>query len=502
MAPNEPPQDAASAGPSRGRTKLAKGQDVPNLLFLMCDQMQGLTLAPDCGCRTPNLDRLAAKGVRFTRSYTPNAICSPARASLMTGLLPHNHGVLTVTHTVDDDQCCLRTQAPHWAQHLSAGGYRTGYFGKWHVERSFRLDEFGWQRYACESTDELAERDRQAAAAAADTPWSLEWHLDQPPGYERQRFYGAIGLPAELRRMGVRVQLGLEYLDQVLGDADPWCCFVSLQEPHDPFVCGTEALAQYDIDAIELSPSAHDDLAGRPGIYRVAARVWAHMTDRQRREATACYYASITEIDQQMGRLIDRVGAAGQLDNTVVVFTSDHGELLGAHGLYCKNFSGSEEIYHVPLIVAGPGVAAGAVSDARVGHHDLCQTLLELTGCEAIDAPDSRSFAGVLRQPEATDDWQWGYAEYFGARLHLSQRVIWDGDWKYVFNGYDEDELYDRARDPWEMDNRIADPACTGQVRKMCAIMWERCRTTGDRTLLNSQYPILRVAPYGPEITK
>ncbi|MFH1568764.1 MAG: sulfatase-like hydrolase/transferase, partial [Gemmatimonadota bacterium] len=190
------------------------------------------------------------------------------------------------------------------------------------------------------------------------------------------------------RRMGVRVQLGLEYLDQVLGQPDPWCCFVSLQEPHDPFVCGTRALAGYDVDAVELSPSVRDDLAGRPGIYRKAARVWAHMTDRQRREAAACYYASITEIDQQMGRLIDRLAAAGQLDRTVVVFTADHGELLGAHGLYCKNFSGAEEIYHVPLVMAGPGVAAGAVSDARVGLHDLCPTLLELAGCPTAAAPD------------------------------------------------------------------------------------------------------------------
>ena len=118
----------------------------PNILFLMTDQMQGRVLEPDNPCQTPYLDRLAARGVRFRRAYTPNAVCSPARASLMTGLLPHNHGVLYVEHTVDDDQAVLRTEHPHWAEWLTANGYRTGYFGKWHVERSNELSRFGWQQ--------------------------------------------------------------------------------------------------------------------------------------------------------------------------------------------------------------------------------------------------------------------------------------------------------------------------------------------------------------------
>src|SRR5690554_1684519 len=110
----------------------------------MVDQMQGRVLAPDHVCRTPNLDRLASQGIRFSRAYTPNAVCSPARASLFTGLLPHNHGVMEVIHTVDSDQCCLRTEKPHWAQRLTELGYRTGYFGKWHVERTGDLEAYGW----------------------------------------------------------------------------------------------------------------------------------------------------------------------------------------------------------------------------------------------------------------------------------------------------------------------------------------------------------------------
>jgi arylsulfatase A-like enzyme len=116
----------------------------PNLLILMTDQMQERVLDPESPCITPNLDKLAAGGVRFKNAYSSNAVCSPARAGIMTGLLPHNHGVLTVTHCADKDQSCLRTDKPHWAQKVQAAGYDTAYFGKWHVENTECPTPFGW----------------------------------------------------------------------------------------------------------------------------------------------------------------------------------------------------------------------------------------------------------------------------------------------------------------------------------------------------------------------
>jgi len=471
----------------------------PNVLFLMTDQMQGRVLEPDHPCRTPNFDRLASQGVRFRRAYTPNAVCSPARASLMTGLLPHNHGVLTVTHVVDDDQSCLRTDRPHWAQRLRADGYRTAYFGKWHVERSHDLDSFGWETYADEQSGIFRTAKRPSANPERDL--SIAGYCGGPAGYQKGLLYGVTDVPPEERPMGVVTQAALDHLDEVLDGEKPWCVFVSVQEPHDPFVAGREAFDLYDPDLIELPPNARDELAGRPGIYRKVAQVWKDMTDRQRREAAACYYATITEIDAQFGRLIDRVREAGSLDDTVVVVTTDHGEALSAHGLYCKNFSAAEEIYNIPLVVAGPGLARGAVTQARVGLHDLCPTLLELVGAEPIDVPDSRSFASVLRDPAGREgDYATGFAEFYGGRMIVTQRVVWDGPWKFVFNGFDFDELYNLDDDPYEMSNLAEEPACAGRLRQMTAQMWRAVRDTGDMSLLNSHYPCLRVAPYGPRI--
>jgi arylsulfatase A-like enzyme len=124
----------------------------PNILFLMVDQMQGRVLEPKHPCKTPHLDRLSERGVRFPRAYTPNAICSPARASLMTSLLPHNHGVIQNTHVVPEEQAVLRAEKPHWAQRLQAAAYRMAYFGKWHVERTNELVRFGWQEHAVQGS--------------------------------------------------------------------------------------------------------------------------------------------------------------------------------------------------------------------------------------------------------------------------------------------------------------------------------------------------------------
>ena len=472
----------------------------PNLLFLMTDQMQGRVLETGHPCTTPNFDRLASMGVRFGKAYTPNAVCSPARASLMTGLLPHNHGVLAVTHTVDDDQSCLRTDKLHWAQRLSAAGYRTGYFGKWHVERSNELQNFGWQVNGVSGSARYQQKQAEITGGQqVQHTFSRSMVLENPPGYRQSIFYGVTDVPPEQRAMGIITSLGLDFLDEVVSGDDPWCCFVSVPEPHDPFIAGQAAFEQYNLDEIELGPNVNDAMQDRPGIYRRSAQTFATMTDEQKREAATCYYASITEIDQQFGRIIDRVEQAGELANTIVVLTSDHGELLGAHGLYTKNFGAFEEVYNIPLIVTGPGIAPNIVSDARVGLHDLCPTLLDLCDSEPISALDARSFATLLHQPENNAaGFTTGFAEYTGNRFQITQRVLWEGSWKYVLNGFDFDELYNLDDDPYELNNLAEDPAQDDRIRTLMAQMWRIIKDTGDHSLTNSHYPPLRLARYGP----
>ena len=154
------------------------------------------------------------------------------------------------------------------------------------------------------------------------------------------------------------------------------------------------------------------------------------------------------------------------------------------------------------MVISGPGVARGVESRARVGLHDLCPTLCELTGADAIDIPDSRSFATLLGNPQKYEaEFATGYAEYFGCRYWITQRIVWDGPWKLVWNGFDFDELYNLDDDPYEMHNRINDSTCVPHVRRLMAQAYRVMRNTNDHPLLGAQYPMLRAAPFGPKIT-
>lgn len=478
--------------------------EATNILFLMADQMQGRVLRPGHPCLTPCIDRLTERGVRFERSYTPCAICSPARASLMTGLLPHNHGVQWVTQNVDEDLGLLRVDKRHWAQQLTANGYHTGYFGKWHVEHRDRPEEFGWQ--VVRNTNVIGTAfPKDSNGTHKSSSFVLSRYVENPPGYDRRLLYGvtSVAPDSETRQMGNVYHQASSFLKEALAEDLPWCCFVSFQEPHDPFICGEKAFKRYDIDALELPPNSHVDQERKPGLYAKAAQTFIDMTDLQRREAMACYYASISEIDELWGRLIDLVEEAGQLDDTIIIVTSDHGELLGAHGLYCKNLHPGEEVYNIPLVISGPGIAFGQTTTARVGLHDLCPTLLELASAKPIDNLDAKSFAKLLPSPELHEsEFHTGYAEYHGGRYLLTQRIFWEDNWKFVFNGFDWDELYDLANDPYEMNNLAQDPAFSRRLRYMMSQVWKKIADTNDRSLINAVYPGLRPTVCGPKFSE
>lgn len=204
----------------------------PNLLFLMSDQQQAATVDPASPCLTPNLDRLAGRGVRFERCFTPNPICSPTRASMMTGTLPHTHGMVDCTHTVEPYRSKFNADLPFWTRDLEAAGYHVGYFGKWHIERSGRLEDFGFATY---ETDLAGYRDH-CASLGVDTG-----HGDLDPvcavkqkGYRDFLLYGVSDRPEEATRPYYLYSRGIDFIRQASKTPDrPWAVFVSTTEPHD-----------------------------------------------------------------------------------------------------------------------------------------------------------------------------------------------------------------------------------------------------------------------------
>lgn len=422
----------------------------------------------------------------------------------MTGVLPHNHGVLQVEHCVDEDQSVLRTKYPHWAQHLSNAGFRTGYFGKWHIERSNRVEDFGWQ---VNGTDLLsAYRGLGQGPAAGENELlagsKLVQHITGPDGYNPVLHYGVTDVPVEQRPHGVIAKMAGEFLSESTSKNQPWACCVSFSEPNTPLIVGREAFEKYDVDAIRLPENRHDNFSDRPALYHRVQQIFQGVSDQQWRESRAVYFALISEIDQLCGGLIDQLDAAGQLENTLVVVLGDHGRYMGSHGFDAHNFGPFEEIYNVPMIMAGPGLATGVESNALVGLQDFGPTILEYTGAEPIDVPDSRSFAPLLPNPTAREaDYDQGFAEYHGTRFPLMQRILWQGSWKFIFNGFDYDELYDLENDPHEMKNLARDPAHAPRIREMMAEIWRVIRDTDDRAILETHYSPMRFAAVGPNFS-
>jgi len=458
----------------------------PNILFLMSDHTNAQALAPGSQCIKPNLDALAREGLRFAHCYTTNAICSPARASLMTGTYPSTHGMWDCTHTQRREWVNVSERLTYFSERLAEAGYVNGYFGKWHVEQTRRLENFGWHEYdaACtslrqehiEGSELVVEKDgyRPNLMCAAGREGGEPPHH---PAYEK----------------------GIDFIRRHAGQGRPFCCFVSTAEPHDPYVPPAGFLEMYDVDAVRLSPTLREEGGGKPEVVARMREVWQDLSDDDWRRIRAAYWALITFLDAECGRIIGALKETGLYEDTIIVVTADHGDMLGAHGLATKGIgTGYEEVYNVPLIVRVPGMRTGEDAVHRASLVDVAPTLLDLCGAAPLETCHGRSLRPVLDGTADPAQWQDAYAEFFGQRFVYTQRLVWHGDWKYIFNPGGVDELYNLSEDPHEQHNRAADPACREVLVDMCKRMWRKMEEIGDESLFNTHYATLRTAPVGP----
>ena len=469
----------------------------PNILFLMTDQQQAATISPGSPCMTPNLDAIAQEGILFSRAYTCNAICSPTRASLMSGVLPHTHGMHDCTHVVSELHAKYDDALPTWAQRLVDAEYQTAYFGKWHVERSGQLDRFGWQTY-----DECGQSYGQYRAengVPRSSPYIMSKSLGGN-GYRDTVLYGVTDEPAEHSRPAFIYSQAMEWLQNEASDDVPWCLLVSTPEPHDIYLAHKEYYDRYDSSAIDKPLNWNDNLADKPDILKRMQAVFADMSWEEVAEATACYYASCSLIDAQVGRLAELLKARGEWENTVIIYTADHGDMMGAHGLFTKGITHFEEVYRVPFVVRVPGSGqAGLVTDRVVESCGLAPTILELAGAEPLPDVHFRSIAPLL---EAAGDPAWediAFAEFYGQRWAYTQKILWWDNFKFVFNAFAYDELYDLESDPGENHNLAGMPRYRDVKERLLKRMWRVTKEIGDTCSSNAHYWSLRFFDLGPD---
>lgn len=471
-----------------------------NILLILTDQqrMDSLGAYGAALGGTPNVDALAARGVRFTQAYTPCTVCSPARASILSGVYPHQHGVT-------ENGGVFRRELPNLARSLLAQQYRLGFSGKWHIDDTYGPTQFGFH-----ANDWLGYSHPAGGVYLRSFARSCKYPVNHYLEYLAERglavptLEDAVYFPANpnfeiyARQTGpveasVEHYVAEEAIAQVRqfarrgrSDGRPFFVWTNFWGPHDPFVLPEPFFSMYTGDDVQLSPSMREDWCHKPWVQKMmSSNYWGveDMDEAIWREAVAKYAGYCAFLDFEAGRILQALGEEGVLDDTVVIYSSDHGDMVGHHKLIDKGPYPYDDIQRIPLVVAGPGISVGTTSDEFVYLHDLTPTILDWAGAEPFPCSNAQSLAplmagGQLAQPR--DD---VYMTRHHHPFAYEQRWVRTRRFKYCFNAFDIDELYDLEADPDEMVNRIDDPALAGVKEDLIARMAAHMVELGDPIL-------------------
>lgn len=425
-------------------------QAKPNILFVMADQLAARFL-PFHGhplVKTPALSRLAAEGVVFENCYSTSPLCSPARATVMNGLLPSRTGVY-------DNAAEFPSAIPTWAHYLRMEGYKTCLSGKMHFVGPDQLHG-------------LEER-LTTDIYPADFGWTPDWRLRQ----ERIDWWYH-NMTSVLQPGIAEITNQLEFDDDVAFQATrkiydharfdrgkPLALMVSFTHPHDPYAARKQFWDMYrdeDIDLPATPRMARADLdAHSQRLYDVSAMDDYTVTENDLRMARHGYYANISYVDSLVGKLLDTLEATDMLDNTVVVFTSDHGDFLGERGLWYK-MSYLEPSAHVPMLIWSPSRYKPRRVSEPVSLADILPTLAHIG--QGADLKLARSVDGRSLKPllegakENANAETWG--EYLAEGAVAPMYMLRRGPWKFIHSPVDPDQLFNLKDDPEERNNLAA----------------------------------------------
>ena len=419
----------------------------PNIVLFMTDQLRrdALGCYGNEICKTPNLDRLAAEGTQFDQAYTVSPVCSPSRASLMSGLYPHNHGVMINTHIAPAWCRGLSLDTPTFSSRLKAAGYVLDYAGKWHVHQDLGPGEFGFDRH------------RQGRAARGSVPGD-ESFIEFPGG--KFVVAGTNPHPKEEGKTWQLTDVGLKMLRERADGDQPFFLRIDGVAPHFPNMVPEPYASMYDPESIPPWPNFGETFEGKPSAHLRKHREW-HLEDKDWpwwQKVVAKYYGDVTLIDDCVSRVRDAITECGIEDNTIFLFSTDHGDATGSHKHFEKSGTMYDEIFRIPLLAKVPGAKHRQVSEF-VRLMDLMPTFIEWGGGELPDNLDARSLAPLVdgATPAGWPDSVYceSHGEVWG---YSTQRMVRTERWKYVYFPHDLDELYDLRADPAEMNNLIDNP--------------------------------------------
>ena len=468
----------------------------PNILIIMVDQLNG-TLFPDGPAEwlhAPNLKALAARSTRFRNAYTASPLCAPGRASFMSGQLPS-------ATKVYDNAAEFTSSLPTYAHHLRRAGYQTCLSGKMHFVGPDQLHGF--------------EERLTTDIYPADFGWTPDY---RKPGERIDWWYHNMG---SVTGAGVaEISNQMEYDDEVAYNATrklydlarghddrPWCLTVSFTHPHDPYVARKKYWDLYE-DCEHLMPQVgpipyEDQDKHSKRIFD--ANDWRSfdITDEDVRRSRRAYFANISYLDDKIGEILDVLEATRQVDNTIILFVSDHGDMLGERGLWFKMtfFEGSSR---VPVMISAPQMEPGLITDP-VSNIDICPTLCDLAGVSMDEVMPWTTGESLVPLGQGATRSAPVAMEYAAEASYAPMVSLRTGRWKYNRCALDPDQLFDLETDPQELRNLADDPAhadVLADLRAQADARWDLARF--DAEVRESQarrwvvYEALRQGGYYP----
>ncbi|MEM6384402.1 MAG: sulfatase-like hydrolase/transferase [Pseudomonadota bacterium] len=433
-----------------------------NILLIGVDQMRSDVAGPGktVPAQTPALDALYADSASFTRAYSTCPLCSPARASMFTGDYAFRHGMGTNCDMYHSLATELHDPSRLLHHVFREAGYRTGFIGKWHVGTKKGPGAFGFEGMDLAGYGSVTQTPEfQAYLASAGLKYSVRPTVFLNPDQQTMLagdWLGSVASTPSYYLTERTIALLSDYAER----DEPFFATVQYWDPHQPHLVAHEYRGVTDRSAIEAWPNFADDLMAKPrrvsrerdDFYRLHPRTEAELI-----AYIGHYCDHMAMLDAQIGRLLDWLDTSGLADGTLVVFTSDHGDMTGAHGGLIDKGLLYEEAIKIPLLLRHRSIASGPRSQL-VSNMDILPTALDLLGMKCPDR-HGVSVKPSLEQPES-EGRQALLVEYHGLRFLYSQRaMIFEGGEKFIFTPGDDDELYDLNADPAELHNLADDPA-------------------------------------------
>jgi len=463
----------------------------PNILWLVGDHWafkHHIDLYDQLKLET--YEELGLEGVVFDQAYSVCPLCQPARSSMLTGTYPHRHGIL-----LNDEESGGRFRfAPDQkmvTHYLQGAGYRNVYFGKWHCGREKIARDWGFEGWSLPGYGAPYKSKKYAdyldEQGLPRPEVLIEWDVRNPEnvgktfrlgevevaGFGPWVAAGKLDAPLETHEAEFTAHLACRWLEENARGSQPFFMRVDVWGPHSPYHSAGEFIDRLNPASLDPYPGFGQHFDGMPGNFAFSTQRW-DKGERTRnwtwwQTGLARCFEQVMIVDHALGRVVDTLDSLGLADNTLVVYTADHGDLIAAHGgKMNKDTLMLEETERVPMVLRWPArFAGGKVSRALVSNMDPAATALDAAGCPSLPEDlDCESMLGLCCDPEAPGRDALMCEDHGESAVEYFQRMIRWKHYKYVAHLDDLDELYDLAEDPFELSNLVHEPGYAPVLRQ------------------------------------